>query len=202
MDVINCDPSLALVPVPFPALEPLQDDEAQRMDIRLVTRSVGDHTVVEVHQAVTFTDQPVLALVHPLDVALQTDLHLPEGVLQAILEGDMVVADLEVTPFAPAVLAHDPSLVHVHARCHIQATRDILEAAAVPDQSAGQEEATVAMTLGIVDLDHPKPEDMVSGKTLNVHIFLLLVQSRCIFSVCSKNIYDQSGMYVLLSSNC
>jgi len=48
----------------------------------------------------------------------------------------MAVADLEATPFVPAVLAHDPSLIHVRARCHTQATRDILEAAAAPDQSA------------------------------------------------------------------
>jgi len=176
MDVIDCDPSLVPVPVPvpvpFPALELLQDDEVHRTDI-LVTRSVGDHMVVEAHQAVTFIDQaaPAPALVHPLDVALQTDLHHPEGVLQAILEGDMVVADLEVTPFAPAVLAHDPSLIHVHARCHIQATRDILEAAAVPDQSAEQGEATAAMTLEILDLGLPKPEDMASSRILNAYPF-------------------------------
>jgi len=49
----------------------------------------------------------------------------------------MAVADLEATPFALAVPAHDPSPIHVHAQCHTRATRDILEAAAAPDQSAG-----------------------------------------------------------------
>jgi len=49
----------------------------------------------------------------------------------------MAVVDLEAIPFAPAVLAHNPSLIHVHAQCHTQATRDILEAAAALDQSAG-----------------------------------------------------------------
>jgi hypothetical protein len=92
--------------------------------------------VVGVYQAVTFIDQAVPVLVRPFDVVLRTDLHHPEGVLQVILEEDMAVADLEATPFVPAVPAHDPSLIHVHAQCHTQATRDILEAAAAPDQSA------------------------------------------------------------------
>ena len=136
MDVTDHDPSL--VPVPAPALEHLQDDEVQRTDIRLVTHTVGDRMVVGVRQGVTFIDQLVPTLAHVLvrlfDVVLRIDLHRPEGVLQVILEEDMAVADLEATPFAPAVPAHDPSLVHVRARCHTQVTQDILEAAAVPDQ--------------------------------------------------------------------
>ena len=139
MDVIDHGPSLFPVPVPVPVLELLQDDEVQRTDIHLVTHSVEDHMVVGGHQGVTFIDQVALAhvLVRPFDVVLQTDLHPPEGDLQAILEEDMAVADLEATLFAPAVPVHDPSLAHVHAQYHTQATRDILEAAAAPDQSAG-----------------------------------------------------------------
>ena len=136
-DVIDRDPSL--FPVPSPVLELLQDDEVQRTDIHLVTHSVEDRMVVGGHQDVTFIDQVALAhvLARPFDVVLSTDLHPPEGVLQAILGEDMAVADLEVTPFAPAVPAHVPSLIHVHAQCHTRATRDILEAAAALDQSAG-----------------------------------------------------------------
>jgi len=162
MDVTDCDPSL----VPALALELLQDDEVLRTDIPLVTHSVEDCMVVGVRQGVMFTDQAAPALAHvlvrPFDVVLQTDLHRPEGVLQVILEEDMAVADLEATPFAPAVPAHDPSLIHVHARCHTQATRDTLEAGAVPDQSAGEGEVAAAMILGIVDPDHPKPDDTAS----------------------------------------
>jgi len=174
MDVTDYDPSLVPVPVPVPALERLQDDEVQQTDIRLVTHSVEGRMVVEVHQGVTFTDQadPALAhvLVRPFDVVLQTDLYCPEGVLQVIPEEDMAVADLEATPFAPAVPVHGPFLIHVRARCHTQANRDILEAAAVPDQSAGEGEpaAAAVMILGIVDPDHPKPDDM--PKYL-IHIF-------------------------------
>lgn len=162
MDVTDRDPSL--VPVPVPALERLQDDEVQGTDIQLVIHSVEGRMVVEVRQGVTFTDQAALALahvlVHPFDVVLQTDLHRPEGVPQVILEEDMVVADLEATPFVPAAPAHDPSLIHVHARCHIQASPDILEAAAVPDQLAGEGEAAVVMISETVDPDHPKLDDM------------------------------------------
>jgi len=135
MDVTDRDPSL--IPVLAPVLELLQDDEVQRTDIHLVIHSVGDRMVVGGHQGVTFIGQVAHVLVRPFDVVLSTDLHPPEGVLQVILEEDMVVADLEATLFAPAVPAHDPSLAHVHAQCHTQATRDILEAAAAPDQSAG-----------------------------------------------------------------
>jgi len=123
--------------------------------------------VVGVYQGVTFIDQVALAyvLVRLVDVVLRTDLRHPEGVLQAILEEDMAVADLEATPFAPAVPAvpaHVPCPTHVHAQCRTQATRDILEA--VPDQSVGQEEVAAVMTSGIVDQDHPEPDDMASGK--------------------------------------
>ena len=137
MDVIDRDPSL--FPVPAPVLEVLQEDEVRRMDIHLVTHSVEDRIVVGGHQGVTFIDQFALVhvLVRLLDVVLQTDLHPPEGVLQVILEEDMAVADLEATPFAPVVPAHDPSPIHVHVQCHTQATRGILEAAAALDQSAG-----------------------------------------------------------------
>jgi len=159
---------------------------------------VEDHTVVGVCQGVTFTDQAALVLVHPFDVVLQTDLHRPEGVLQVILGEDMAVADLEVTPFGPAALAHDLSLIHAHARCHTQAIRDILEAAAVPDQSAGQGEVAAVMTSGIVDLDHPKLDDMASGKIFDAYLF------RCSSRVGVKLVYClyiqkistmQSGMY-------
>ena len=165
MDVTDRD--LSLIPVLAPALELLQEDEAQWTDIQLVTHSAADHMAVGVHQDVTFIDQVAPALVHvlvrPFDVVLRIGLHHPEGVLQAILEEDMAVADLEATPFAQVDPGHDPSL-HVRAQCHTQATRDILEATAVPDQSAGQGEAAAVMTLGIVDLDQPEPDDMAFGK--------------------------------------
>jgi hypothetical protein len=170
MDVTGCGPSL----VPVPALELLQDGEVQRTDIWLVIHFVEDHMAVGVHQGVTFTGQVAPALAHVLvrlfDVVLQTGFHRPEGVLQVILEEDMGVVDLEATPFAPAVPAHDPSLIHVHARCHTQATRDILEAAVVPDQSADQGEAAAVMISGIVVPDHPKADNMASGRHL-MHIF-------------------------------
>ena len=186
MDVTDHDPYLVPVLAPAPPRELLQGDE---MDIHLVTRSVEDHTVVGVHQAVMFTDQAalshVLVRLHS-DVGLQTDLHRPEGVLQAILEEAMAVVDLEATLFAPVVPPHDLSLVHARAPCHTQATRDILEVAAVPDQSAGQGEAAVAMTSGIVDLDHPKLDDMVYPSRFTMSSLYIIR----IF----KNIYDTSGM--------
>jgi len=126
-----------------------------------VTHSVEDRMVVGVYQGVTFIDQVVPVLVRPFDVVLRTDLHHPEGVLQVILEEDMAVADLEATPFAPAVPAL-PSRIHVHAQCRTQATPDTLEA--VPDQSVGQGGAAVVMTSGIVDQDRPEPDDTASGK--------------------------------------
>jgi len=183
MDVTDPDPSL--IPVLAPALEHLQDDEVHRTDIQLVEGRM----VVGVHQGVTFIDQaapaPAHVLVRPSDVVLRTDFHQPAGVLQAILEEDMVDVDLEAIPFAPAVPAHDLSLVHVHAQCHTQVTRDILEAIAVPDQSVGQGEAAAAMTLGIVDLDHPEPDDMVSGQKL----VYLSVYSKSKYLRCKRYVY-------------
>ena len=140
------------------------------MDIQLAIHSVEDHMVVGVHQGVTSIDQaaPVLApvLVRPCDVVPQTDLH-PEGVPQVILEEDMTVVDLEATLFAPAVPAHDPSLIHAHARCHTQVTQDIPVATAVPDQLVDRGEVAAVMTLGIVDLDHLEPDDVASAKNFH-----------------------------------
>jgi len=207
MDVTDHDPSLVPAPAPVPVLELLQDDEVQRTDIRLVTRSVEDHMVAGVCQGVTFTDQaapaPAHVLVHPFDVVLQTDLR-PEGVLQVILGEDMAVADLEVTPFGPAALAHDPSLIRAHARCHTQAIRDILEAAAVPDQSAGQGEVAAVMTSGIVDLDHPKLDDMASGKIFDIFSVARPELMSSLYTVCifRKYLRCKAACIVLLPSNC
>jgi len=155
--------------------------------------------VVGVYQGVTFIDQvaPVLAhvLVRPNDVVLRTDLRHPEGVLQVILEEDMAVADLEATPFAPAVPAvpaHVPSPIHVHAQCRTQATRDILEA--VADQSVGQEEVAAVMTSGIVDQDHPVPDDMASGKISIACSELIFSRYSCPY-IQEVNIYGASDMY-------
>jgi len=154
--------------------------------------------VVGVYQGVMFIDQvaPALAhvLVRPVDVVLRTDLRHPEGVLQVILEEVMAVADLEATPFAPvvpAVRAHVPSL-HVHAQCRTQATRDILEA--VPDQSVRQEEVAAVMTSGIVDQDHPEPDDMASGKISIACSELIFSQYICPY-IQDVNIYGASDMY-------
>jgi len=154
--------------------------------------------VVGVYQGVTFIDQvaPALAhvLVRPIDVVLRTDLRHPEGVLQVILEEDMAVADLEATPFAqavPAVPAHVPCPIHVHAQCRTQATRDILEA--VPDQSVKQEEVAAVMTSGIVDQDHPEPDDMASGKisiacSVDIQPVYLSIYSRGKYLRCKRHV--------------
>ena len=103
----------------------------------------------------------------------------------------MAVADLEATPFAPAVLAHDLSLIHVHAQCHTQATRDILEAAAGPDQSVGLGGVVAAMTLGTVDLDLPKPGDMAKHCMSFPLLFMWYI-----LSVYSKSKYLQCKQLV------
>jgi len=167
-----------------------------------VTHSAEDRMVVGVYQGVTFIDQdaPVLAhvLVRPNDVVLRTDLRHPEGVLQVILEEDMAVADLEATPFAPAVPAHVPSPIHVHAQCRTQATQDILEA--VADQSVGQEEVAAVMTSGIVDQDHLEPDDMASGKISIACSELIFSRYSCPY-IQEEISTVQASCIVLLSSN-
>ena len=127
--------------------------------IEIVTPSAAGPTVVVDHLDATCTDQIVLVhvLARLFAALMQKDPHLLEGAHQATLAVDMDGAGPEVTPFALAVLAPDPSRVPVPVLCLIQAILDTLEAGAVQGLLVEEGEAEAAMTLEIAGRGRGRP---------------------------------------------
>jgi len=162
VDATDPDPSPVLGRAHAPARlhQPTSDAEAQEgTHMALVTPSAAGPMVVVVHLDATCTDQivPVLVLALLSAAVMQRDPHLLEGARQATLVVDMDVAGPEVTPFALAVLAPDPSRVPAPALCPTQAILDTLEARAVQGLLAGEGEAEAAMTLEIAGRGQGRP---------------------------------------------
>lgn len=146
--------------------QPTSDAEAQEgthmaVVIVIVTLSAAGPTVVVVHLDATCTDQIVLVhvLARLFAEVIQRDPHLLEGARRVTLAVDMDVAGPEVTRFALAVLAADPSRVHVHVPvpvlCPTQAILDTLEAGAAQGLLVEERGAEAAMTLEIAGRGRP-----------------------------------------------
>jgi len=165
MDVTGPGASLALALAPAPELLHHIDGGARLLkDFPLVKGTAipsveGVMVAEDPHHAmctVLLARAHVPVPVRQFDVDLVRGLHLPEDVRQAIPEEVSAVADPGVILLGLAALAQGlyPGLARV--QCRIPAIHVTVEAAAVPDLTAGKEEVGAVMISEIAGLDHQR----------------------------------------------